>query len=79
MPCAKEPERFFGDDNDEDEKYDTADAKVAAELCLKCPLRWPCLEDAFATGEQYGVRGGMTPEQRQRALSRGWVSEVSEN
>lgn len=73
VPCADETGRLFGDDHDEEEEYNTADAlQVAAEVCMTCPLRWPCLSDAIADNEQFGVRGGTTPAQRQQMRSRGW-------
>lgn len=70
VPCADEPEKFFGDNHDEDEKYSTEDALEAAKICRTCPVRFPCLSDAFASSEQYGVRGGLTPVQRESARAR---------
>ena len=61
---------FFGDDEDEDEKYDTEQAVKAGAVCALCPLRHECLADALRTNEQFGVRGGMTPSQRQQIKGR---------
>ncbi len=35
--------------------------------CASCPVKNECLEDALTTGEAYGVRGGLS-EQERRAL-----------
>lgn len=72
VPCAEDMGKFFGDDHDEEEKYNTADALEATKVCFDCPLRFECLQDALETNEQYGVRGGTTPAQRQFIKSRGW-------
>jgi WhiB family transcriptional regulator, redox-sensing transcriptional regulator len=36
----------------------------AKELCNGCPVRAECLEYALAVGEEYGIWGGLTAEQR---------------
>ncbi len=36
----------------------------AKRICRQCPVRPQCLLYALERGEQYGVWGGMTPEQR---------------
>jgi len=44
----------------------------ARAICARCPLARECLEHAMAeerTGGRYGIRGGLTPEER-RALSK---------
>lgn len=74
VPCASkdiDPNIFFGDSNDEDEKYNDEDAREAAKLCMDCPLRMTCLYDAIGNSEYYGVRGGMTPGQRDRLRQQG--------
>lgn len=42
---------------------------IAKQACLSCPVRAECLRQALETGEQYGIWGGMTPEER-RDLAR---------
>jgi WhiB family redox-sensing transcriptional regulator len=58
--CAQvDPEIFFppGDDP----------ATEARRICAHCPVRRPCLDYALAAGEEYGIWGGLDPEER-RAL-----------
>lgn len=43
--------------------------EIAKQACLSCPVRAECLRQALETGEQYGIWGGMTPEER-RDLAR---------
>jgi WhiB family redox-sensing transcriptional regulator len=49
---------FFS--NDEDRQ------REALELCGVCPVRDACLEHALATGEQYGIWGGVREQDRRR-------------
>lgn len=44
---------------------------AAAAYCRTCPVKAACLEDALATNDQYGVRGGLTAEQRAALKKRG--------
>lgn len=74
VPCASkdiDPNIFFGDSTDEDEKYNDEDAREAAKLCMACPLKYPCLADAIANNEYWGVRGATTPGQRARLREQG--------
>lgn len=50
-----------------------SDAKKAARHCLRCPVRTECFQDAIATGEQYGVRGGYD---LQAPKVREWIREA---
>ena len=36
----------------------------AKEVCASCMVRQPCLEQALATGERYGIWGGLTDTER---------------
>ncbi|MFI8351248.1 WhiB family transcriptional regulator [Streptomyces sp. NPDC085596] len=37
----------------------------ARQICARCPVSRECLRDAMNTGDnQWGVRGGLTPEER---------------
>jgi WhiB family transcriptional regulator, redox-sensing transcriptional regulator len=42
-------------------------AARAKRVCARCPVRAVCLVDALAapSSEDYGIRGGMTPKERQ--------------
>lgn len=44
----------------------TRDAK---RVCGRCPVQQACLDDALATGERFGVRGGLSERER-RALAK---------
>lgn len=39
-------------------------AAKAKEMCAGCPVTAQCLADAYATLDDYGVRGGMTGRER---------------
>lgn len=40
-------------------------AASALEICGRCPVRNECLADAIASGDDEGIRGGMTAGARQ--------------
>lgn len=42
---------------------------AARKVCSVCPVRTVCLADAITSREAYGVRGGLTPNER-RQLTR---------
>ena len=37
---------------------------LARKLCFTCPVKDECLDDALATHDKWGVRGGMSPNER---------------
>lgn len=39
-------------------------AAPGVAICRSCPVRLSCLDHAVRAGEEYGVWGGLTPEQR---------------
>jgi WhiB family transcriptional regulator, redox-sensing transcriptional regulator len=45
---------------------DEASQQAAVAICDTCPVRVECLEHALATGEQYGVWGGVREQERKR-------------
>lgn len=47
---------------------DRATAMQARQVCWRCPVMGECLEDALATGEAFGIRGGLTEHERARIL-----------
>lgn len=66
--CAgKGLELFYGPDGERQPEREIRERK-AKEICAVCPVLPTCLEDALIPGEtrQYGVRGGMTAEERIR-------------
>jgi WhiB family redox-sensing transcriptional regulator len=52
-------------DLDTDLFFALATAADAVAVCNACDVRVACLEHAVATNERHGIRGGLTPEQRQ--------------
>ena len=42
----------------------------AKKVCLDCPVQMQCLNDALVRGDQFGVWGGMEPEERRRLMQR---------
>jgi WhiB family redox-sensing transcriptional regulator len=42
----------------------------AVKICADCPVRVDCLEWALATRTEYGVFGGVTPDERWRIRRR---------
>lgn len=56
------PETWFPTDKNHRRQWDEAQ-----RICvMECPVRDDCLRYALEANEQYGVWGGMTPEQRQK-------------
>ncbi len=43
--------------------------RAAKAICSQCPVLERCAEFAISTREQYGVWGGMTPDERELAWS----------
>lgn len=39
----------------------------AKAVCAKCPVRTECLEWAIESGQEYGIFGGMTEDERKAA------------
>jgi len=63
--CARrgvDPELFFPEQGGRPEP--------AKRICARCPVRAACLDDALATRDEYGIRGGMTPGERRRLWGR---------
>lgn len=61
--CAQtDPEAFFPERG--------GSTKEAKAVCRRCPVTQPCLEAALASGERFGVYGGLSERER-RALLEG--------
>jgi WhiB family redox-sensing transcriptional regulator len=57
--CAQvDPELFFPEQGEP--------SRPARRVCAACPVRRPCLEWAVATGQRYGVWGGLSDRERKR-------------
>ena len=63
--CAQtDPEIFFPDRNN-------PTWHLAKRVCKGCPVQMQCLEWALRNNENFGVWGGMTPQERLRLKGRG--------
>jgi WhiB family redox-sensing transcriptional regulator len=61
--CARpgvDPDLFFPDPG---QRGKVAHAK---RICARCPVQAPCLADALATQDEYGIRAGTTAKDRSR-------------
>ena len=51
------------------------------ELCATCVVRTECLDDAIATADKWGIRGGMSPNERRvearRRRREGRIAELA--
>lgn len=45
---------------------DAAGIEYAKSLCAECPVRAQCLADALEHGEQWGIWGGLTTNERKK-------------
>lgn len=62
----EDPELFFPVGNSGPALLQIAEAKA---VCARCPVREQCLEWALATGQDAGVWGGLSEDER-RSLKR---------
>lgn len=76
--CLTEPlVRFFEDPLPEYGPPDEGALAYARSFCVRCPVRGQCLdaelreEGRAVEGRRFGVRGGMTPQQRASLYRRG--------
>jgi WhiB family redox-sensing transcriptional regulator len=60
--CTGLPPRTFYPEGDK-LKVSRLTAKAKA-ICENCPVSLPCLEEALELGEIFGIRGGMTEDER---------------
>ncbi|NKR30225.1 WhiB family transcriptional regulator [Rhodococcus hoagii] len=59
-PCKKNPDLFFAEQGEKDK------TAAAIQICMKCPVRQPCRDDALRRHERHGVWGGTTARERLR-------------
>ena len=69
-----EPDLFFPDGNIRSAR---AQVKTAKLICRGCPVRTFCLNWALASGQEHGIWGGLTEDERRRLhrRSRSWAAE----
>jgi len=66
-----DPELFFPDG---DVRFARAQVKTAKLICRGCPVSATCLSWALASGQEAGIWGGLTEEERRRLSRRGPLS-----
>lgn len=64
-----EPALFFHPEGERGWRRRTRLAR-AAEYCRSCPVAAACLEHALAVPEEYGIWGGLDPNQRKELSAR---------
>jgi hypothetical protein len=59
--CAQtDPEIFFPEKG--------GSTVAAKKVCMRCPERVDCLEDVLQTRERFGIRGGLSPRERDKII-----------
>jgi len=66
-----DPELFFPDG---DTRSARAHVKTAKLICRGCPVSATCLNWALASGQEAGIWGGLTEDERRRLPRRGLLS-----
>ena len=66
-----DPELFFPDG---DRSSARAQVKRAKLICRGCPISAACLNWALSSGQEAGIWGGLTEEERRRLSRRGPLS-----
>ncbi|MFE5706507.1 WhiB family transcriptional regulator [Rhodococcus koreensis] len=64
-----EPSMFFSPDNERGTARGHRESR-ARQICQDCPVLTQCREHALTAGEQYGIWGGMTENDRKRHTNR---------
>lgn len=64
---GEDPELFFYPDGEKGAAR-AKRAEAAKKVCKTCPVINTCLEWSIQTGEQYGVWGGLSEEERTRLV-----------
>lgn len=63
---ATDPEEFFHPEGERGAARRRREDR-AKQVCARCPVLEQCREHALATKEAYGVWGGLSEEERERA------------
>lgn len=64
---GEDPELFFPVGSAGPASGQIAEAK---QICARCPVREACLEFALRTGQNYGIWGGLTEDERRKLRRR---------
>jgi WhiB family transcriptional regulator, redox-sensing transcriptional regulator len=62
-----DPELFFPDDTN---RFARAHVRTAKLICRGCPVSAACLNWALASGQEAGIWGGLTEDERHRLRRR---------
>lgn len=62
-PCAEDPDTWFPKGWGDQHREQIQNAQYG---CSRCPITEQCLEEALTDGDEHGIRGGLTPNQRAR-------------
>jgi len=65
-----DPSLFFGPNRFEPKRERLAREAAAKDVCMHCPVQVPCREHALATGETFGVWGGLGETERRTGTGR---------
>jgi WhiB family redox-sensing transcriptional regulator len=68
--------QFFHPDDDLGRISRRLREAAAKRLCQSCPVRAACATHALNVGEEYGVWGGFTENERARLREAGWRDAV---
>lgn len=58
------PDYWFADEHDEDEKFGKSEQVIAMTICKRCPIKNQCLQYALEKNISHGIWGGLVPAQR---------------
>lgn len=58
------PDYWFADPNDDDEKFGRSEQAIARTICLRCPLMSDCFKYAIDNEIVEGIWGASLPQQR---------------
>lgn len=75
---SEDPALFFGPNRFEPKRERIAREEAAKAICRECPSLVPCRAYALATGEAYGVWGGLGEVERRELVDNSgrWATAV---
>ena len=65
-----DPDYWFADEHDEEEKHGRSEQAIARTVCNRCPLKLDCFQYAIENKIMEGVWGASVPQQRQAYLNK---------
>jgi len=65
LPCENYPESFYPEGGEIKRREET---QIAKSLCQTCPIIEECRMYALEAKEEYGIWGGLDPEERRNFL-----------